>query len=200
MILLTGGSGLLSRHLKIEADRPSHKELDITKPIEPKEYDLIIHSAAYTDVERAEADREECFKVNYHGTVNLLQAYPTTSFVFISTEYAKTPVNFYSISKRMAEEQVEKHPHSLIIRTLFKESPWKYDYAFEDAFTQGDTVEIIAPLIEKAIEEWDKKTSALIYVGTGRKKIIDIARKTKPNVIPNSIKDIKGVNIPNDYT
>ncbi len=83
---MTGGSGLLGRYLKIKADRPSHRDLDITKKIKPKKYDLIIHSAAYTNVQGAETDQMQCFNVNVKGTLNLLNTYPNVPFVYISTE------------------------------------------------------------------------------------------------------------------
>lgn len=199
-VLITGASGLLGRHLKIEADRPSHAELDISQTVTSKDYDLIINCAAYTDVANAEKEKEKCFDVNVWGVLNLIKAYPNTPFVQISTEYAKSSLNYYAITKRMAEDQLfYKHPCYLVIRTLFKETPWKYEKAFADQWTQGDQVEIIAPLIEKAIEDWDKKTSQLIYVGTGRKRIYDIAIKSKPDVILNFISEIKDVRIPADY-
>lgn len=197
-ILLTGGSGLLGKHLKINADRPSHQELDITKDIPVKKYDLVIHAAAYTNVEKAETDEINCFRVNVMGTLKLLKAYPSTPFVYISSEYAYKPVNFYSTTKAMAEELVELHPRHLIIRTLFKPRPWKYPKAFIDQYTMGDYVDVIAPLIEKTIEEWDGKNK-MIYVGTGRKTIYSLARQTR-DVEPISVNDIKGVKIPNDYT
>lgn len=194
-----GSSGLLGRHLTIEADRPSHQELDITQIIIPNKYDLIVHCAAYTNVEGAETDKWNCFNVNVNGTLNLLLAYPNTPIVYISSEYAHNPKNFYSLTKKMGEELVQTHPSYMIIRTLFKSTPWKYDHAFEDAYTQGDTVEIIAPLIDKEITEWSRTGKRMAYVGTGRKKIIDIARKSKPDVKPNLTTDIKGVVIPRDY-
>lgn len=197
--LLTGGSGLLGRHLKIEGDKPSHKELDITKKIEPKEYDLIVNMAAFTDVEGAETRKKECFDVNVLGVMNLLEAYPTTPFVQISSEYAKNPVNFYALTKHLAEKLVEAHSNYLIIRTLFKPKPWKYPKAFKDFITQGDYVDKIAPIIDNEIKNWDRKTNKLIYVGTGRKTLLSLAQQTKPDVIPNSVKDIKGVVIPTDY-
>jgi len=198
-ILLTGGSGLLASYLKLEADRPSHKELDLLKPIVAKDYDLIVHAAAYTNVEKAETDRKQCFKVNVYGTLNLLEAYSTVPFVFISSEYAKNPVNFYSLTKSLAEQLVTMHqaPY-LIIRTLFKPTPWPFDKAFQDQWTLGSYVNKIAPLIDKAIMEWDKK-SKLIYIGYGgRKTMLELAKETKPDVIPNSIKEMK-VKIPSDY-
>lgn len=197
MNLITGGSGLLGQHLKLEGDRPTHQELDITKPIKPKEYDLIVHMAAFTDVEGAETRRKECFDVNVLGTMNLLEAYPTTPFVYISSEYAKNPVNFYSLTKSIAEQLVKTHPRYLIIRTLFKPRPWKYPKAFIDQYTQGDYVDVIAPLIEKEIAEWNKQ-NRMVYIGTGRKTIYDLARQTR-DVEPIMTDEIKGVKIPKDY-
>lgn len=198
-ILLTGASGLLGKHLKLEADRPSHQDLDITQIIVPKEYDLIVHCAAYTDVQGAENDKWECHNINVNGTLNLLEAYPNTPLVYISSEYAKGPVNFYSWTKKWAEELVQLHPNYLIIRTLFKVTPWPFEKAFTDQYTQGDYVDVIAPLIDKAIMEWNGKGKTIIYVGTERKTMFDLAKRTKPDVIPNSIKEMK-VPIPNDYT
>lgn len=197
-ILLTGGSGLLGSYLTLEADRPSHKELDITKPFVPKPYDLIVHAAAYTDVQNADQHRIHCFNVNVAGTMNLLEAYKDTPFVYISTEYAHKPVNFYSLTKKLAEELVMYHDNYLIIRTLFKATPWPFEKAFVDQYTQGDSVDVIAPLIQEEIENWSGNGKRLVYVGTGRKTIYDIAVRTKPDVIGNSIKDMK-VPIPGDY-
>ena len=99
----------------------------------------------------------------------------------------------------MAEGLVMTHPSYLIIRTLFKPTPWKYEKAFIDQWTNGDTVEIIAPLIQQEIERWGGKSKRLVYVGTGRKRVYDIAIKSKPDVIPYSINDILTVRLPKDY-
>lgn len=198
--LLTGSNGLLGTHLKIEADRPSHQELDITLPINKKDYELIIHCAAYTNVAKAETDMAECFKVNVTGTRNLLEAYPNTPFIYISSEYAKTPVNFYSKTKLLAENSVKEHKAPwLIIRLLFKPDIWPYDNAFIDSYTGGDIVSIMAPLVDKAIIDWDRKESKLIHLQTGRKTIWDIAAKSKPNIRKSLVKEITNVRIPIDY-
>lgn len=213
-ILFIGGSGLLGRHLipllkerdgdgslypRVSIDAPSSKELDITKPVQKGDYDLIINSAAYTDVTGAEIDREGCFKVNVEGVMNLLKAYPSTPFVQISSEYAHNPVNYYSVTKFLGELVVnELSDKSLIIRTLFKDNPFPYEKAFKDQFTQGDYVNVIAKLIVKEIFDWDKE-SAMIYVGTGRKTMLSLARRTKPYIQSISIKDVKGVRLPQDY-
>ena len=197
--LLTGGSGRLGTELlKLRSfDAPTHEEFDILDVL-PRTYDLIVHSAAYINVARAETERRECFEANVLGTVNLLRQH-NGRFVFISSEYANNPVNYYSETKRAGELAVEAlSANGLIIRTLFKPNPFPFDRAFEDQFTQGDYVDVIAPLIVREIDEWDGE-SKTVYVGTGRKTMFELAQRTRPDVKPNSIKDIKNVQIPADY-
>lgn len=198
-ILLTGSSGLLGKYLKLQADRPTHQELDITKKIRSKKYDLIVHSAAYTDVQKAEIERDKCFQTNVIGTWNLLKAYSATPFVYISTEWAYRPVNFYSWTKKWGEELVQQHsaPY-LILRTLFKPYPWPYEKGFIDQFTFGDYITVIAPLIDDVINDWDRQESRLRYIGTGRKTMYELAKRTKLDVIPNSIKEMP-IKVPSDY-
>lgn len=200
MILLTGGSGLLGRELQkhLEVIAPSHKKFDILSP-DRIDCDLLIHAAAYTNVEKAEKEREKCFNVNVLGTLRLSDMYKDVPLIYISTEYAHNPVNWYSRTKQIAESIAMDHPGGcLAIRTLFKSRPWKYEYAFVDKWTLGDYVDVIAEKILKEIVDWDRK-SKLIYIGTGRKTYFDLAKETKVDVKPNSIQDIKGVKIPSDY-
>lgn len=206
--LLTGGSGLLGTEIQrlVNVHAPSHKQLDFTKCRTPKgEFDLIIHSGAYTDVVKAETERMECFNVNVNGTFNLLLTYPGVPFVYISSEYAKKPVNHYSWTKKIAEDIIKTlgvgktgSPY-LIIRTLFKPVPFPHKRAFVDQWTRGDEVTIIAPLIIRAIRRWNKITNKLIYVGTGRKRIIDIARKSRPDVGEMWLDEVEGVVLPKSY-
>ena len=202
MILLTGGSGTLGTELQkhIKCYAPSHKELDITQWITKKpNIDLIIHCAAYIDVTKAEVEKEKCFTVNVFGTMNILKAYPNTPFVYISSEYAHNPVNYYSETKLAGETAVKAlNNHHLIIRTLFKAVPYPYDQAFIDKWTCGDEVTIIAPMIVKAIKEWNHKSKS-IYIGTGRKTFYDIAIKSKPDIKKCYIKDFKDIVLPTDY-
>lgn len=200
-ILLVGGNGRFGTEFQklIKVHAPSKKTLDITKPIKkPKRFELIVHAAAYTDVTGAEKETEACYNINVRGTKNLLNAYPNTPFVYISSEYAANPVNYYSETKKLAERFVSEHPQHLIIRTLFKSRPFPFDKAFYDQFTMGDYVDVIAKLILKEIINWNLK-SKLVYVGTGRKTIYDLAIKTKPDCERISVKSITDVVIPKDY-
>jgi dTDP-4-dehydrorhamnose reductase len=202
-ILMTGGSGLLGQELQkyLKCDSPTHLMMDITKHIKKLgNYEMIIHCAAYTDVTGAEKEKKQCYLVNVTGTINLLNASTDIPFVYISSEYANKPTNYYAQTKKLAELEVEKRktPY-LIIRTLFKPTPFPFPKAFIDQYTQGDYVDIIAPLIAKEIGQWDRKTSKTLYVGTGRKTIYDLAKRTRQNVIPFSIKEVTTVRLPSDF-
>ena len=202
-ILITGGFGTLGTELQkhIKCIAPTRKEFDITKPISMNDFSLIIHSAAYIDVVKAEIEKKECYTTNVWGTVNMLKSYPCIPFVFISTEYAKNPVNYYSETKLAGETAVKALAKNyLIIRTLFKAVPYPYDKAFTDKWTNGDEVTTIAPLVAKKIKDWFKNdlSSQTANIGTGRKTFYDIAVKSKPNIKKCSINDIKDVVLPTD--
>lgn len=197
MILLTGGSGRLGVELQKlrKFDAPSHDEYDITDndALPRLDSEMVIHAAAFTNVDVAEIDPNRCIKVNVGGTALLAMRYQSIPFVFISSEHAHNAVNLYSGSKYAAEEVVKAiHPHHLIVRTLFKPNPYPFDNAWTDQITQGDYVDIIAKLTLEAIDAWDKKTSDTIYVGTGRKSIFELAQQTRPDVKPSSRLDHPG--------
>ncbi len=201
-ILLTGGSGRLGTELQKlrKFDYvPTHAEMDIASRtsvrnyFKEKEIDLIIHCAAYTNVIEAETNNLECFKANVVGIHLLTKSAPT---LYTSTEYAQFPhLNYYSYTKREAEEYATK-----TLRLLFKPRPWPYDSAFDDQFTSGDYVDVIAAEVNKAIDLYEY-LPRLTNIGTGRKSMYDLAKQTKPDVKSNSVKDyIKetGVKIPLD--
>lgn len=212
---MTGASGLLGQYLVpllkkqsgdgslfpiIEVDTPTHDELDITQTIVPQDYDLIIHAAAYTNVTKAEIEKQECFDVNVMGTKNLAEAYSKIPFVYISSEYAHNPVNHYSVTKWLGELVAnEVADRCLIIRTLFKPTPFPYVKAFTDQWTQGDYVDKIAFLMCNDIFNWFGGHSEMYYTGTGRKTIFELAQKTKPDVLPISVDEITSIRLPKDY-
>lgn len=197
--LITGGSGRLGTELKkyIRGYYPTEKEFDILEVEDSIPCECVIHMAAYTNVDKAETEVEECFATNVLGTHRLLSLYPKTPFVFISTEHVNAK-GVYFQSKLLGERLVQRlSKNYLIIRTLFKPNPWPWKYAFIDQMTQGDYVDVIAPLIAEEIKVWDG-ISKITYVGTGRKSMYELALKTKPDVLPNSVKDLS-LERPNDY-
>jgi dTDP-4-dehydrorhamnose reductase len=102
--------------------------------------DAILHTAAYTDVDGAEANAELAEAVNVQGTRNILNAVrgTHTTVVYFSSDYvfdgckgapyvesdAPHPLGVYGRTKLQGEEAVLQWPHGLVIRTawLFSET------------------------------------------------------------------------------
>ena len=204
-ILITGGTGRLASELMkhLPGYYVGKKDFDFTKPILTKrKFDLILHMGAYTDVKKAEIETKECFMTNVYGTFNLAKRYKDVPFIYISSEAVHDPMTVYALTKKLGEEIVKQHPKHLIIRTLFKPKPFPFQKAYIDQYTQGDYVDIIAKLLAKRVQTWDKKTSKLEYLGTGRKTMFELAKKTRPDVEPNTVEDYfkqTGIRVPKEY-
>lgn len=102
MILVTGVNGQLGFDVVKELNRRNiqclgidRKELDITDEKAVYEYILklkpecVIHCAAYTAVDRAEDEEENCTKVNVYGTEYIAKACKSVDakMIYISTDY-----------------------------------------------------------------------------------------------------------------
>ena len=55
-------------------------------------------------------------------------------------------------------------------------------------WTIGDYVDVIASLIDKFIENPKGK---IVYIGTGKKTVYELAKKTRPDVKPIKRKDVE---------
>jgi dTDP-4-dehydrorhamnose reductase len=211
MILLTGGSGLLGRHLVplIECVAPTHEEFDILNPHWRDRPDFIIHCAAYTDVALAEKERNECFEVNVDGTKALVDTW--VPLLYISTEYVfdgrkgmykeddrTNPVNLYAESKLEGEQEALRNPLNMVLRLLFKPRPFEHPRACVDQWTSGDYVDVMAPIVAKAVRSFTRgMMHGIWHVGTGRKSTFDLARQTR-SVRPIKRKDVESVKLPKD--
>lgn len=210
-ILLTGGYGRLGtelRKLRRFSYVPTQEELDITKKISiPKNVDLIVHCAAYTNVEGAEKERKKCYAINVEGTRQL--SFLGLPIFYISTEYVfdgyrgnyketdpVNPINYYSLTKLLGEETLNKYSKS--VRVLFKPRPFPHPRAFVDQWTSGDYIDIMAKEINFAIEHFEK-LPRIMHIGTGRKSIYEMAKKTA-KVEPMSRTEITKVIIPKDVS
>ena len=147
MILVTGSNGQLGydvvKELKnrgIDCIGSVRSDFDITNYEETEKYILnikpecIIHCAAYTNVNKAEDERELCYKVNVDGTENIAKIcsklnakmiYVSTDYVFDGTkdgEYevddTPNPLSVYGKSKYEGELKVKNNLEKyFIVRT-----------------------------------------------------------------------------------
>lgn len=149
--LITGASGQLGYDVKRELLKrdvaaqdiasPRTAEMDLTDSQAVENYvenfypDVIFHCAAYTNVDGAESDAENCRKVNVDGTDNLVKAAEKVGakIVYISTDYvfdgessepydiddATNPQSIYGATKRDGELAVQQYPKHFIVRTAW---------------------------------------------------------------------------------
>jgi dTDP-4-dehydrorhamnose reductase len=101
-VVVTGAAGQLGQDVLLELERKNHQaigtdreQLDITNEedviafISDVKPDVILHCAAYTNVDAAEEDEETAYQVNGIGTKNLALAAKQTGakMLYISTDY-----------------------------------------------------------------------------------------------------------------
>ena len=146
-ILVTGYNGQLGYDVvkelnsrSVECRGVDREDFDITDRDETVGYicdyapDAVIHCAAYTAVDRAEDDEENCRKVNVDGTENIAVAceklrakmlYVSTDYVYggdgeapFETDSPTNPKNVYGVTKLEGEKAVMKYIDKFfIVRT-----------------------------------------------------------------------------------
>ena len=154
-VLITGASGLLGSKLVealsgrcqvyavfnrnlIERDNCEAHKLDLTngksvyKLIEDASPDVVIHSAALTNLDYCEKNHKEAWDVNVNGTSSITDACRTlgSKLVYISTDYVFDgcrgrykeddvihPINYYAETKYAGEKIVQGLKDHIIART-----------------------------------------------------------------------------------
>ncbi len=135
MIIVTGAAGQLGSDVCriLKDNNVPHKgidkdDVDITSESEvedffrEKDFDVLIHCAAYTAVDKAESEKELCYAINAKGTENLARVCKEkdSAIIYISTDYVfsgegdepfgvndeKAPLSVYGKSKYEGEKAV----------------------------------------------------------------------------------------------
>ncbi|MEK8023164.1 MAG: sugar nucleotide-binding protein [Candidatus Hydrogenedentota bacterium] len=203
LILLTGGSGLLGRHLRAldpTIVAPPRAELDVSNLaqisicIAKYHPAIILHAAAMTRVGDVRSRRTEAIEANIVGTCRIAQAalehdlrlvHLSSDYVYADTagphreDEPLLPANEYAWTKLGAEAAVRLVPDSLIIRTSFGPRPCEYDIALEDKITSRMYVDEIAPRMLKVARS---SLTGIINLGGPAISMLDYARRTKDNV------------------
>jgi dTDP-4-dehydrorhamnose reductase len=136
-VLVAGADGQLGydvvKKLKendIEHYGATREDFDLTNEKETKKFisdykpDVIVHCAAYTDVDQAEIEKELCYQVNVEGTRYIAEATKKldAKMLYISTDYVfdgegeepfkvtdqPNPINYYGETKYQGEQEVQK--------------------------------------------------------------------------------------------
>lgn len=138
LVLVTGANGMLGQDLcpiledeGYEVVETDINTLDITnsdmvkKVLSEQKPDVVVHCAAYTNVDKAEEDYDTAHKINAVGTENLAKACAENdiTLVYISTDYVfqgngakpykptdeTSPLNNYGLTKYEGEQAVQKY-------------------------------------------------------------------------------------------
>ena len=173
-VLVFGAKGMLGSAImdslssSFELVGFGHEELDVTdekatrRAISDLEPGIVIHAAAYTDVDGCETNPEESYRVNGQGTLYVVQACRETKsrLVYLSTDYVfdgKTsrpyreedpvnPINVYGKSKLQGEQHVSRLlTDFIIIRTqwLFGKTGKNFVTTVLDSARDGKPMTII---------------------------------------------------------
>jgi dTDP-4-dehydrorhamnose reductase len=218
-VLVTGTSGLLgnkivgmARKYKVyptHATRPIFPDsirMDITNESEVRRVfsqvkpDVVIHTAAETNVDRCENEKAHAWKINVDGTRILAEACSRgkARIVYISTDYVfdgekglyaeedkPNPVNHYGITKLMGERHAEELcESSAILRTsvLYGTHPDKPNFAkwVVATLTQGKSVTVVkdhynsptlADNLAEVVMETVKRSLEGLYHAAGSERI-----------------------------
>jgi dTDP-4-dehydrorhamnose reductase len=219
--VFTGGSGLLGNELKKyfpDSLYPSRAELNVAIErsiamfLYTKEFDVLVHMAAYTNTVKAEEDATDLIETNIIGT-SLLTKYcklKNKKLIYISTDYVFSgnegnykpnddvnPVNKYGWSKLGGECAVRQVDENLIIRTSFCANEFPYDKAFKDQYTTRRPVSDMAKIIADIIKE---NPSGIRHACGKKQTVYYLAKEISPNkeIQPISINDMKNYKLPKD--
>lgn len=212
-VLVTGGSGLLGRHLRSllpQALFPNHAEFDVADSsqiagyLDGKAVSTILHGAAFTSPPKINEDPKLALDVNIVGTANLVRACMERNIkiLYISTDYVFKgdlgmykeddpvfPANKYAWSKLGGECAVRLYDNSLIVRTSFGPTIFPYEKAFVDQWTSRLPVDVLAARLVKLLQS---NLTGTVHVGGKRQTVMDYAVSISPDksIGPLSLNDV----------
>lgn len=159
-IMITGCGGFLGSRCAAVLDQKGHEVMKITRDVcditnESELYstfsafkpDIVIHSAAISDIGECEKNHELAYKVNFEATENISKLSKDCKLIFISTDQvynpnfckplfettAVDPQNYYGKTKVMAEDCVRKNVKNSFCYRL----TWQFSVPNESGFNKS---------------------------------------------------------------
>jgi dTDP-4-dehydrorhamnose reductase len=158
-VLVTGANGQLGNCIKdatpffpqcefifaSRADLDIENEISVSKFFTNNSFDYCINTAAYTNVEKAESDKEAAYKSNAEGVKLLAEACvkKAVTLIQVSTDYVfdgkkntpytenddTNPINIYGASKLKGEQYIEEFCEKyFIVRTSWLYSQYGHNF------------------------------------------------------------------------
>ncbi len=201
-IVILGGSGQLGTEIKRIKDEdyhlifPDRNELDVSSEshlsdfFTDNKFDLIINLAAYTDVDKAEIEKDDALLLNH--SVPRVLAYETNKLniglIHISTDYVfggeglgpfnvdskKSPMNHYGLSKSLGEDDVLKcNDKSMIIRmaSVFSIYGNNFVKTVMKLMKEQEKLEIVSDQIISVTSARDFSNNLISIVGLYRRQL-----------------------------
>ncbi|MEO6820053.1 MAG: dTDP-4-dehydrorhamnose reductase [Ginsengibacter sp.] len=176
-ILVTGANGQLASEIKeisvlfpfyqfffeSRQELPINDERKLKMFFEKQQIDFCINCAAYTAVDKAEAEEEKAFEINADAVEKLSEICKAhqSKFIHVSTDYvydgtqeiplkeenSVAPLNIYGQSKLRGEElALKKNPETLIIRTSWVYSSFGNNFVktMLRLLTEKDAINVVS--------------------------------------------------------
>ncbi len=175
-VLLTGANGQLGTYIRhlvseypdIQLISTSRLEIDLSQldTIQEKILslapDLVINASAYTNVDKAETDRELAMTINGHAVGEIAKACEKlqASLIQISTDYVfdgekegeylpndpTNPINYYGATKLQGEQLAHQYcSRTVILRTswVYSERGKNFETTMKKLFKQKETLNVV---------------------------------------------------------
>jgi len=232
-VFITGAKGTLGTEICSQLDGhklpyvAADRDVDICNYVQfwnalhESKCNAVVHCAGLIDVPWCEKNRNEAYRVNVVGTMNVSRACRELDkfMLHVSSDYVfrgdkqyvgdgkegnyevrdrLDPINYYAFTKVLSDVAVQNAlpESSAIVRLSFKKKgPWPYPKAFIDQYTSRDTVDVIVNQLLQVLYGYH---TGIVHIGTERKTVYELAKRQSPNVIPISINDVQDVVLPKD--
>jgi dTDP-4-dehydrorhamnose reductase len=203
---VTGAGGQLGRaiaELRPDAILLARDDLDVTNAgaaaeiVAERSPDVVVHAAAWTAVDRAEAEPDRAWAVNVGGTeavaratgrVGALMVYPSTDYVFSGDaarpyreDDATKPRSVYGRTKLEGESAAKTSPRHLIVRTS-----WVFGHgdnfvrAIVERGRQAGTIDVVGDQVGMPTYALDLARGLLDLVDGGHVRTFHLAGGGEP--------------------